>query len=85
MTYPPGTPDRPGVPDAATRGLWRTCSAVLPAPVAARPTGPAKSPAYLTLGVVVLGLAAYLASFGPLLSINTDIGPFGGRSSPRAV
>jgi hypothetical protein len=27
---------------------------------------------------VGLGLAAYLASFGPLLSINTDIGPFGG-------
>ncbi len=33
---------------------------------------------YLTVGVVVLGLAAYLASFGPLLSINADIGPFGG-------
>ena len=33
---------------------------------------------FLTVGVVVLGLAAYLASFGPLLSINADIGPFGG-------
>ena len=33
---------------------------------------------YLTAGVVALGLAAYLASFGPLLSINTNVGPFGG-------
>ena len=28
--------------------------------------------------MVFLGLAAYLASFGPLLSINTEMGPFGG-------
>ncbi len=35
-------------------------------------------PVYLTAAVVALGLAAYLASFGPLLTINTDIGPFGG-------
>jgi hypothetical protein len=28
--------------------------------------------------VVGLGLAAYLASFGPLLSLNADVGPFGG-------
>lgn len=33
---------------------------------------------YLSAGVVALGLAAYLASFGPLLSINTNVGPFGG-------
>lgn len=33
---------------------------------------------YLSAGVVALGLAAYLASFGPLLSINTSVGPFGG-------
>jgi hypothetical protein len=33
---------------------------------------------FLSVGVVVLGLAAYLASFGPLLSLNADIGPFGG-------
>ena len=33
---------------------------------------------YLTAAVVALGLAAYLASFGPLLSINTSAGPFGG-------
>ncbi|MCB1291484.1 DUF5336 domain-containing protein [Mycolicibacterium sp.] len=80
MTYPPGTPPTgPGYPTPQQPvGYGAPVPPSYPAPVAARPTGPAKSPAYLTLGVVVLGLAAYLASFGPLLSINTDIGPFGG-------
>ncbi|MEZ5131376.1 MAG: DUF5336 domain-containing protein [Mycobacterium sp.] len=80
MTYPPGTPPTgPGYPTPQQPvGYGAPVPPSYSAPVAARPTGPAKSPAYLTLGVVVLGLAAYLASFGPLLSINTDIGPFGG-------
>jgi hypothetical protein len=43
-----------------------------------RPAGPSRLPGSLTAAVVALGLAAYLASFGPLLRINADIGPFGG-------
>jgi hypothetical protein len=35
-------------------------------------------PASLTVSVVVLGLLAYLFSFGPLFNINTSLGPFGG-------
>lgn len=40
--------------------------------------GPGKAPAYLTGAVAVLGLFAYLASFGPLFNLNTSMGPFGG-------
>lgn len=69
MTYPPANP---GYPAPQQPGGYGVPS--VPAPTA----GQGKAPAYLTVGVVVLGLAAYLASFGPLLSINTDIGPFGG-------
>lgn len=40
---------------------------------------PSKLPVYLTTSVVVLGLAAYLASFGPVLTVTAvDAGPFGG-------
>lgn len=72
MSYPPANqgypaPQQPG-------GYGGPVGPSYPAPVA----GPAKTPVYLTVAVVLLGLVAYLASFGPLLSINTDIGPFGG-------
>lgn len=39
---------------------------------------PSKLPVYLTTAVVVLGLAAYLASFGPVLTVTAEAGPFGG-------
>lgn len=39
---------------------------------------PSKLPVYLTTSVVVLGLAAYLASFGPVLTVTAEAGPFGG-------
>lgn len=64
MSYPPTSPGYP-MPQQPYGA---------PAPAA----GPSRLPVYLTAAVVALGLAAYLASFGPLLSINTDIGPFGG-------
>ena len=32
---------------------------------------------YLTAAVVVLGLAAYLASFGPVFTVSAELGPFG--------
>jgi len=70
MTYPP---TNPGYPVSQQPGGYGAPAA----PPYAAPA-PDKTPMYLTVGVVVLGLAAYLASFGPLLSINTDVGPFGG-------
>jgi hypothetical protein len=68
MTYPPVNP---GYPAAQSGGYGGPAG---PAPAA----GPGKAPTYLSAAVVVLGLAAYLASFGPLLSLNADVGPFGG-------
>jgi len=72
MTYPPTNPGYPAPQQPGPYGA--PAVPAYPAPAA----GPNKMPMYLTAGVVGLGLAAYLASFGPLLSINTDIGPFGG-------
>ena len=69
MTYP-----NPGYPAPQQPGGY-PAPAAPPYPV---PAGPSKLPASLAAAVAALGLAAYLASFGPLLSINTDIGPFGG-------
>lgn len=72
MAYPPTNPGYP-VPQQPG-GYGPPVGPSYPAPVA----GPPKTPLYLSVAVVVFGLGAYLASFGPLLSINTDIGPFGG-------
>lgn len=68
MTYPPANP---GYPAPQSVGYGGPAG---PAPAA----GPGKAPTYLSAAVVGLGLAAYLASFGPLLSLNADVGPFGG-------
>jgi hypothetical protein len=71
MTYPPTNPGylppQPPGPYGAPAPSF--------APVEA---GPSKLPLYLNVAVVVLGLAAYLASFGPILTIKADLGPFGG-------
>ncbi|MGV0990642.1 MAG: DUF5336 domain-containing protein [Mycobacterium sp.] len=74
MTFPP---NNPGYPAPQQPGGYGPAPAY---PVA--PAGPAvnRLPSLLAGAVVALGLAAYLASFGPLLKINADIGPFGGAS-----
>lgn len=73
MTYQPHNPGYSGPQAPAGYG----------APLPGRPpvvgdNGPAKTPAYLSGAVAVLGLFAYLASFGPLFNLNTSMGPFGG-------
>jgi hypothetical protein len=71
MTYPP---TNPGYPPSQPPGPYGA-----PAPsFAPAEAGPSKLPLYLNVAVVVLGLAAYLASFGPILTIKADLGPFGG-------
>jgi hypothetical protein len=67
MTYPPASP---GYPASPPPGGYPT----YPAPAPARN----RIPLYLTGAVFALGLAAYFSSFGPLLTINANIGPFGG-------
>lgn len=80
MTYPPTNPGYPapqqpgGFGSPGPQGLPSAPS--YPAP----PAGPSPLPRLLAGAVTGLGLAAYLASFGPLLKINADIGPFGGAS-----
>ena len=78
MTYPPTNPGYPGPqPGFGSQGPQVPQGAPgYPAPQA----GPGQLPRLLTAAVAGLGLAAYLASFGPLLKINADIGPFGGAS-----
>ncbi|OYN79313.1 DUF5336 domain-containing protein [Mycolicibacterium sphagni] len=71
MTYPP---TNPGYPPSQPPGPYGA-----PAPsYVPTEAGPSKLPQYLNVAVIVLGLAAYLASFGPILVIKADLGPFGG-------
>ena len=72
MTYQPPNPGYPAPQQPAGYG------APAAPPPFARAAGPSKLPAYLTVSVAVLGLLAYLFSFGPLFNINTSLGPFGG-------
>ena len=73
MTYSPGRPGYPSGPYGA---------ASPPAPSFARSDdAPSSLSLYLTGAVVLLGLAAYLASFGPMFTISADLGPFGGELS----
>lgn len=70
MTYPPNNPGYQVPQQPAGYGAP-------PVPSQAAP-GPNRLPAYLAGTVLGLGLLAYLASFGPQLSISTEMGPFGG-------
>lgn len=71
MTYPP---TNPGYPPAQSPGSYGPGGPSF----ASAEAGPSKLPVYLTSAVVVLGLAAYLASFGPVFTVNAEVGPFGG-------
>ena len=71
MSYPP---TNPGYPQTQQPGPYGA-----PGPsFAPAEAGPSKLPLYLTVAVVVLGLAAYLASFGPVFTVSAELGPFGG-------
>ena len=72
MTYQPRNPGYPGPQQPVGYGA----PALRPPGVQAE--GPGKVPVYLTGAVALLGFLAYLASFGPLFNINTNMGPFGG-------
>ena len=71
MSYPP---TNPGYPQTQQPGPYGA-----PGPsFAPAEAGPSKLPLYLTVAVAVLGLAAYLASFGPVFTVSAELGPFGG-------
>jgi hypothetical protein len=73
MSYPPGGPGYPPAQQptnhysAPTQQFGKPPEA---APVG--PEGPSQLPLYLTVAVAVLGLAAYLSSFGPMFTANAD-------------
>jgi hypothetical protein len=70
MTYPPNNPGYQVPQQPAGYGA--------PPGLPQAAAGPNRLPAYLAGTVLGLGLLAYLASFGPQLSISTEMGPFGG-------
>lgn len=73
MTYPPGPSGSPGYPPAhqpTTQFSAPTQQFGKPGePASSTPDGASRLPAYLTAAVAALGLAVYLASFGPLFTI----------------
>ena len=75
MSYPQGPPGSPGYPPAqqpTTQFTAPTQQFVKAEPAPAAPAGPGQLPMYLTVAVVVLGLAVYLSSFGPLFTSGAD-------------
>ncbi|HNM83376.1 MAG TPA: DUF5336 domain-containing protein [Mycobacterium sp.] len=71
MTYSPGSPGGPGYQP----GSYGAPTPSYTSAPAAEP-GPSKLPAYLNIAVVLLGVAAYVAAFGPVYASSTNFGPF---------
>jgi Family of unknown function (DUF5336) len=72
MTYPPGSPGYPPAQQPTTQFSAPTQQFVKAEPAPAAPAGPSQLPMYLTVAVVVLGLAVYLSSFGPLFTSGAE-------------
>lgn len=70
MTYSPGSP---GYPPAQSTGSYGAANPSF----AKSDDSKSTLPLYLTIAVVALGFAAYLASFGPMFSVSADVGPVG--------
>lgn len=71
MTYSPGSPGGPGYPPGSYGAPPPSYSSA-----ASAEPGPSKLPVYLNIAVVLLGLAAYVAAFGPVYSSSANFGPF---------
>lgn len=72
MTYSPGSPGSSGYPSAQPPGSYGAPAAYTPA----AESGPSKLPLYLSVAVAVLGLIAYLLTFGPMFTLSAEVGPF---------
>jgi hypothetical protein len=73
MSYPPGGPGYPPAQQPTNQFSAPTQQfGKMPEPAPAAPEGPSPLPSYLTIAVAVLGLAAYLSSFGPLFTATAD-------------
>jgi Family of unknown function (DUF5336) len=72
MTYPPGSPGYPPAQQPTTSFAAPTQQFGKVPDAAPGAEGPSKLPAYLSAAVAALGLAVYLASFGPLFDAGVD-------------
>ena len=73
MTHPPGSPGYPPAQQPTTQfAVPIQQFGKVPEPAPAAPAGPSQLPMYLNVAVVVLGLAVYLSSFGPLFTSGAD-------------
>jgi hypothetical protein len=77
MTYSSGTPGSSGFPPAQPPGSYGAPSQGAPAVDA----GPSRLPQLLTAIAAGLGLLAYLVTFGPMFTLSTELGAFGGEIS----
>ncbi|GFG74839.1 DUF5336 domain-containing protein [Mycobacterium botniense] len=78
MTYSPGTP---GYPPTQSPGTYAGSTPSF----AKSDSSASKLPLYLTIAVVALGLGGYLAFFGPIYSINSEMGPVAGDVSTAGI
>ena len=92
MSYPSGPSGpigNPGYPSGPPPAQYNAPTQQFSQVSDAAPAGPSKLPLYLTSAVAVLGLAVYLASFGPVFNINAPqvpgFGPVGGAASATPV
>jgi len=72
MTYPPGGPGYPPAQQPTTQFAAPTQQFGKLPDAAPAAEGPSKLPMYLTAAVAALGLAVYLARYGPLFEAGAD-------------
>lgn len=86
MSYPSGPPGNSGYPSGPSAGQYNAPTQQYGQPQEA---GPSKLPQYLDIAVAVLGLLAYLATFGPIFNISAPtipgLGPIGGAVSATPI
>ena len=89
MSYPSGPPGNSGYPSGGSQPQFNAPTQQFGQVPEAAPAGPSKLPFYLAIAVAVLGLAVYLASFGPVFTISAPsipgLGPIGGAVSATPV
>jgi hypothetical protein len=89
MSYPSGPPGNSGYPSGPPAAQYSAPTQQFGHVQEPAPAGPSKLPFYLAIAVAVLGLAAYLATFGPVFTISAPslpgIGPIGGSVSATPI
>jgi hypothetical protein len=89
MSYPSGPPGNSGYPSGPPAAQYNTPTQQFGQAQESTPTGPSKLPVYLAGAVAILGIAVYLATFGPVFTLNAPnipgLGPVGGAVSATPI